>query len=214
MISSDSCYFLTQEFLAQNYPKPYPRPFEIFQSSHAIFSDEECELIYNLANSSPLKDQYLGDDPPSKHKDETVNGSKINYVMEHITTKPLYDKMRDIVKEINNTTWRYNLIDFGEPFKFAHYSEGKGTAFHIDTAYKSVSLFRKLTIIIQLSEEEEYEGGDLIVQNIMEGGKLNKMTRKKGHVIIFPSFLLHKVEEVKKGNRNSVVIFAYGPCFC
>ena len=33
-------------------------------------------------------------------------------------------------------------------------------------------------------------------------------------VIIFPSFLLHKVEPVTKGIRNSLVIFSYGPPFC
>jgi len=62
-----------------------------------------------------------------------------------------------------------------------------------------------------LSDGDDYDGGNLVIQNYET---LQVMPRKRGTIIIFPSFLLHRVEPVIRGVRNSLVTFAYGPPFC
>jgi PKHD-type hydroxylase len=67
-----------------------------------------------------------------------------------------------------------------------------------------------LTIIVFLSDESTYEGGDFMIQYI---NSTIKIPKKRGSIIIFPSFLTHQVSPVIKGIRNSLVIFAHGPPF-
>jgi PKHD-type hydroxylase len=113
---------------------------------------------------------------------------------------------------INISIWNYNIYDFGEPMKFTEYNEldKSSTCVHSDLA-QGLTTYRKLTVIAQLSDENSYEGGDVYVQ---EGSELIQTTKKKGSVIVFPSFLMHCVKPVTKGIRNSIVLFVYGPPFC
>jgi len=36
---------------------------------------------------------------------------------------------------------------------------------------------------------------------------------KKGDIIVFPSFMVHRVKPVTKGTRKSIVIWVLGPKF-
>ena len=67
---------------------------------------------------------------------------------------------------------------------------------------------RKLSIIVQLSDEDEYEGGDI---NLKIGSRDLDLPKKKGGVIVFPSFILHRVLPVTKGSRKSLVSWISGP---
>ena len=68
---------------------------------------------------------------------------------------------------------------------------------------------RKLSFSIQLSDPEDYEGGELE----FKVGKEESFfaPNKKGTVIIFDSRTLHRVREVKSGVRKSLVGWVVGP---
>ena len=61
---------------------------------------------------------------------------------------------------------------------------------------------------VQLSDEEEYEGGDL---QFMINNKIVDAPRKKGTIVIFPSFIMHRVTQITKGTRQSIVGWVSGP---
>lgn len=67
---------------------------------------------------------------------------------------------------------------------------------------------RKLSISVQLSGSEEYEGGDL---QFMINQNTVSVPRTKGTVVIFPSFILHRVTPITQGLRQSVVAWLAGP---
>ena len=69
---------------------------------------------------------------------------------------------------------------------------------------------RKLSVSIQLTDPEEYEGGEL---NFFINKDVIEAPKTKGTVIIFPSFFMHKVKMVTKGVRKSLVIWIHGPVF-
>ena len=69
---------------------------------------------------------------------------------------------------------------------------------------------RKLSFTIQLSDEKDYDGGDLCCY-VSE--KLIEASKKKGSISFFPSFLLHEVKEVTRGKRCSLVGWVHGPRF-
>ena len=68
---------------------------------------------------------------------------------------------------------------------------------HIDNAYMS-SGRADLSFTIFLSKKNDYEGGDLIVENI---NTENKFKLNEGEIIIYPSTYLHSVEEITNGER-------------
>ncbi len=68
---------------------------------------------------------------------------------------------------------------------------------HIDNAYMS-SGRADLSFTIFLSNKNQYEGGELVVENI---NSEDKFRLDKGEIIIYPSTYLHSVQEVTKGER-------------
>jgi PKHD-type hydroxylase len=66
---------------------------------------------------------------------------------------------------------------------------------------------RKVSIIVQLSDEKDYTGGDF---QIHTGRGIQALSKEKGMVAIFPSYLLHRVTPVLSGTRKSLVLWAGG----
>ena len=71
---------------------------------------------------------------------------------------------------------------------------------------------RKLSMTIQLSDPDDYEGGDFVF-NVNQIGQSpdREQLRKKGTVLVFPSFIMHGVKPVTKGTRKSLVSWIEGP---
>jgi PKHD-type hydroxylase len=69
---------------------------------------------------------------------------------------------------------------------------------------------RKLSMVLQLSDPSEYDGGDLEFYVQSEPIKAEK---KKGIVYVFPSWVLHRVTPVTRGTRRSLVMWIAGPKF-
>ena len=63
--------------------------------------------------------------------------------------------------------------------------------------------------LIQLSDDTDYEGGDLQLK--MSSQKPYCASRLKGDGLVFPSWILHGVTPVTKGVRKSLVVWAEGP---
>ena len=72
---------------------------------------------------------------------------------------------------------------------------------------------RKITIIVQLANGDEYTGGDLQIAR-QDGGNLlegyEEAARQLGTVICFPSFLEHRITPVESGERMSAVLWMNG----
>jgi len=67
---------------------------------------------------------------------------------------------------------------------------------------------RKVSITVQLSDNTEYEGGNL---QLWPGGNYPlEAPRGKGNVVIFPSFMMHRIAPVTRGTRKSFVLWLGG----
>ena len=80
---------------------------------------------------------------------------------------------------------------------------------HIDYLNKNSELVRKLSFTLQLSDPDEYEGGN--VQLIDDGGKSYIIPRQRGTIVLFDSRTSHRVLKVTKGTRRSIVGWVVGP---
>ena len=117
------------------------------------------------------------------------------------------DKIMSQVTEANNTIWNFELKSIIDNIQYTEY-EGNGGHYdwHLDIGPGSIS-HRKISIVIQLSDPNDYVGGDL---QIMTGSEYTTIPRGKGNVVVFPSFLLHRVVPLTSGNRKSLVLWVGG----
>jgi predicted 2-oxoglutarate/Fe(II)-dependent dioxygenase YbiX len=65
--------------------------------------------------------------------------------------------------------------------------------------------YRKITAIFQLTDPDTYEGCDLE----FEHGPMPDI-RKRGTLIIFPSFVTHRVTKLISGMRRSYTVWYHG----
>ena len=81
---------------------------------------------------------------------------------------------------------------------------------HVDRGYDTP--VRKLSVSIQLTDPKKYKGGELKLYN-QEDENSSVMNKNQGSLIVFPSYVLHEVMPVTKGERNSLVTWVTGPQF-
>lgn len=105
--------------------------------------------------------------------------------------------------------WNYDLTRY-EDVQLARYADGGHYKFHIDTARPNAqNEQRKLTCVLLLNDPSEYEGGLLELKGTADPYPL----KKAGSIIVFPSFVEHRVTPVTTGVRYSAVCWANGPAF-
>ena len=175
---------------------------------------ELTNLYQLLGTLQPLKcDATIA--PSSKNKEVVVKGyrkSKVIFIPRNKYTLWLYHKLGELVTKVNKiTNWDFDITTMSEQLQYAEYdSEYEGFyEWHLDIGDNS-SCKRKISISIQLSDEKEYEGGELEFKT----GMTNVQAPKNfNSVVLFPSYLLHRVKPVTKGTRRSLVLWISGPKF-
>ena len=84
---------------------------------------------------------------------------------------------------------------------------------HYDTFWAGENAYdRKISVIIQLSNPSDYEGGEFLLEPQYEQPNPTDL-KQRGTVFCFPSFLRHTVKPVTKGIRKSLVAWIEGPKF-
>lgn len=93
-------------------------------------------------------------------------------------------------------------LDILPPY-FNHYKDGETFGFHVDNAIRWSSSIKKkirtdLSCTVFLSEPEEYEGGDLVIEDTYG---YHEVKLPAGDMILYPSTSLHEVTPVNSGCR-------------
>ena len=83
---------------------------------------------------------------------------------------------------------------------------------HQDYGTQKPVVPRKLSVVVQLSDPAEYEGGDLELFNIKQY-PIKEEIRKQGTAFFFPGFIEHQANVVTKGKRYSLAAWFEGPKF-
>ena len=172
-------------------------PYAFFKNA---FHETELEAINKLweAEKSAKAEIYgMENDNP-----DDFRKSKVSFLDFNISNKWIFDKIASLANQINSERYYFDLVGIYESLQLAEYSEGDFFDWHLDFG-NGFSSKRKLSLSIQLSNSDEYEGGDL--QFLLGGNKTENAPREKGTVIVFPSFILHRVTPITKGVRKSIV---------
>lgn len=143
--------------------------------------------------------------------EEDVRRNKVVF-LDPKDIEDIFQKITETIHEVNSKYFQFDLIGFFEGLQFTEYNapadEYKA---HIDRMYGNQNV-RKLSMVIQLSDPDTYEGGDLELI-LGHGRDIYKLPREKGAMILFPSWMLHRVTPVTKGKRQSLVGWVCGRPF-
>jgi PKHD-type hydroxylase len=135
----------------------------------------------------------------------------------------IYKEIQPYVHQANaNAGWNFDW-DFSEACQFTIYKKGQYYDWHCDSWDKpymeegpTKGKIRKLSVTVTLTDPKEYKGGELEFdfRNLDPDKKPNIRTcteiLPKGSLVVFPSFVWHRVKPVTKGERNSLVIWNLG----
>jgi PKHD-type hydroxylase len=166
-----------------------------------IFSAEECQRIVSL---SQHRRQRAGSMMYAK---PNIRKSTIAWIDIQSDSQWLYEKVWDTFRAVNRW-FKFDLLGLVDEIQFAKYAVGDGFGWHLDAGVGQTST-RKLSMSVQLCDDDEYAGGDL---ELCACPQLDPR-RRRGTIIVFPSFLAHQVTPVTQGTRYSLVAWAHGPAF-
>lgn len=109
-----------------------------------------------------------------------------------------------IRKYSQQTGIKFNSMD---DISVVKYTAGSYCKYHSDISVFDEKETHKISLVVQLSDQEEYEGGRLI---LFDNGTPYLVKQQRGLAVLFPSFMYHKVEEVTGGERLTLVGWANG----
>ena len=170
------------------------------------FTPEECNKIISYA------EQFQKQSAGISNKNELNNEIRQSEIV-WITPEPeinwVYQRLTDLVTKLNDDYFKFDLFGFVEGLQFTKYNAPSGYyGKHIDNIFYGT--VRKLSIVIQLSDPKDYEGGDLLIHL---GDIPNTPKKEQGTLICFPSYMLHEVTKITKGTRYSLVGWITGKPF-
>lgn len=178
-----------------------------------LFTNKQ-ELTKAKSKPDAVRPSYLQYNNENNSKINESRNSKIawiNYSKTNIALKNLFEKIYAKIIDVNENIFQFNLTDI-EPFQFTSYTVGGYYKKHLDLVEELYigNTQRKLSFTIQLTSEEDYDGGELCIYT---NDKALIACKQKGSISFFPSFMLHEVTEVTRGERYSLVGWAHGPKF-
>ena len=169
------------------------------------FNGEELDYLQNIAKNAFEQAEVGG----VHFVNERVRRSSVNWVEKNQENYCVFEKLSEVVSNINRDYYGFDLLGFSEKLQLTNYSsQNQGTyTWHQDF---NADCSRKLSLVLQLSEPSDYEGGNL---QILTNSNARNVERERGLIALFPSWTLHQVTPVIKGSRQTLVTWICGAPF-
>ena len=163
------------------------------RQTHQLLNAEEINFIK----------EKLGQEIEGWEDGKNTAGSHASKVKNNLQLNRKSDISKELSLLIKKKILDDNLIkSFTLPkhihgIMFTKSLKGMSYGRHIDNAYMS-SGRADLSFTIFLSEKKQYEGGELLIENMTSESKFRL---NRGEIIIYPSTYLHSVKSVLNGER-------------
>lgn len=179
-----------------------------------LFSSEELDQILELCKTLDTEVAHVGFERNEETTDPAVRNSKIAWLYRDNNTQWIFDRYDGAVQRLNSSFFGVDV----EPLtmlQFTIYNDDGGQYnWHWDmqmsppASHPKVIRQRKISVVTQLNDPEEYEGG---VLQLAPCGSTIDVEKEKGKTFMFLSFVNHRVTPVTSGTRYSLVGWFEGP---
>ena len=167
-------------------------------------TDNEVKLFQNylLDSESEVAKVHAGD---SEDENRDLRDAKIVYIDQQANN--LYHILNKIAVSANRH-FKYDINGIEKAQIISYEAPSNGYNYHIDIGPDGTAATRKISMTLMLNDA--FEGGEICFRSSEE-----EISRKLqiGEVVLFSSFLSHRVKPVTKGTRHVVVAWFTGPPF-
>jgi PKHD-type hydroxylase len=181
----------------------FRRPKPDYWAWADIFSYDECESIIEIGKNIGLVSGESGFEGISDYR-----RSNISFMFPSAYTEWIFYRLEHAIENLN-TFFGFEIDGMGEGIQFTEYNAPDGHYnWHCDVG--EPANVRKLSITVELSDPNDFEGGQL---ELNPTGKIAQIDKVRGRATAFPSYMLHRVTPVTSGTRYSLVVWVAGPPF-
>ena len=197
-----------------------------------VVNETMCNKIIELGDG--YYDSVKIDQHEGITDQERITGKKISVAsdlnirisdIKWVDNQWLYDLIFPYMRTANkNTGWEFDIRS-AETIQLTKYKKGSFYSWHPDGRADNLSTYdsskgkfmegyvRKLSMSILLNED--FSGGKFQFANIYNGKKkiLTPELRKLGSILVFPSYMEHRVTTITRGIRYALVAWFLGPPF-
>ncbi|HAY88848.1 MAG TPA: hypothetical protein DCY51_05360 [Bacteroidetes bacterium] len=192
----------------QDGVNPLPIGFCSTFNPDLAFTPEECERIKNIGRGSHPTKASIGDESNSKVDTSVRSVNQYEISLHDESNGWIFDKIGFAVAVANTEYFKFNLLGIIHHIELLQYTDtDKGHYdWHVDIGGESAAT-RKISVSVPLSNFSDYEGGVLEFNN---GGSNIPAIDEQGAICMFPSYMLHRVTPVTKGERWVMVLWIHG----
>jgi PKHD-type hydroxylase len=191
----------------QHLLTPFSKTIEPYVWWEKAFTESELTFLQDKAKNCSQNAQ-VGSSSQGK-VNESIRRSKTDWISNSQETNWLFSRLGNIASKLNSDYFGFDLVGFGEALQLTHYDQIENGMYGWHQDYNA-QVSRKLSLVLQLSDPSEYEGGNL---QIMTGMQPINVKKERGLLVAFPSYVVHQVTPVTQGTRQSLVAWISGPQF-
>jgi PKHD-type hydroxylase len=176
--------------------------FQPFATAAGFLTDAEMDGLI-AEHASQLAEAKLAPgntDAQIRRSQVVMLGTEARYAW-------LYERLWTAAQECNRLFFCVDIAGVEANVQLARYDSSQLGFYDWHTDFAGIRPLRKISISIQLSPPEDYDGGDL---ELMYGVPPLRFDKTRGALIAFPSFMLHRVTPVTRGTRWSLVAWILG----
>lgn len=171
-----------------------------------LYTPEMCEELRTLILLHYNRDDSVKDVPA----DGATKTADVKFINRKFIS-PELEKFYESIGVINSLAFRFHLDAIGNESILSYNTYDSKTNgeydWHTDGRRDGIKDI-KLTALLNLSDEP-YEGGDISL--FFNGPHVIEEFRLPGTLLVFPSWVPHKVDPVTKGTRKTLIQFFEGP---
>jgi PKHD-type hydroxylase len=174
-----------------------------------VFTVDELDAIVTIGERVHMDRAFTG---AGRNTSTKMRDSFVSWLFPNEVTSWIFERMANVVNRMNDEFFGFDLQCMEQGFQFTRYqAPGEHYDWHVDRG--GGHGIRKLSITVQLSDPDAYEGGDLELWFGGDQDEALKAERGRGVVTVFPSWVMHRVTPVTAGARHSLVCWVSGPSF-
>lgn len=175
---------------------------DLYHLYPAALDQKHCEDIIAAAEQQPAHDGKIfstADDMQS------LRSSRIRWMIAPWIQEMLWGYVEQANRQSFGVT-----VDNKAEIQFTEYHAAKGGHYgwHHDVQWSAQDDYdRKLSVTVQLSDRSDYDGGGFEFDEVTTNADFTAI----GSILVFPSYLRHRVLPVTSGVRRSLVAWFSGP---
>lgn len=191
-----------------------PNDYQPFVGVDNFLSTSELENLSQYLNTLNTSDSEINVFGENKIIPEYRKTKTAFFYMDD-SNEFFCSKFGNQLSVMNSASYKFDLFGIVDPFQYTVYDGGDKSHYdwHVDIMNDQSKPFRKLSAVLQLSEPDEYDGGELEINYFGNQDKPVVVPKKKNLLVVFPSFFPHRVTPVTKGNRKTIVAWCCGNTF-